>query len=199
MVADSVYAYAVSTIGSRYGANAWWWTQNNTTVYSSQYSILQNSAINNNFTGVQMAYSGTTNPNSFGPGGMSFALQLAISNGICYWEVWDTDILNTAFDSILTNATCSLSTEIETETSNGNNFQLYPYPASDKLFVSYHDTGKLELIILNTFGQEVFRQSPSNYLQLLMIDISKLKSGVYCLRVTTDKGQVFNHKIMITK
>jgi len=36
IVADSIYAYAKLNIGSRYGANGWWWTQNNTSVYPSQ-------------------------------------------------------------------------------------------------------------------------------------------------------------------
>jgi len=27
IVADSIYAYAKLNIGSRYGANGWWWTQ----------------------------------------------------------------------------------------------------------------------------------------------------------------------------
>lgn len=99
-VADSVYAYAQLKMGPRYGANAWWWTQKNTTVYPSQYSILTNSANNNSFTGVQFAYSGTTDSAQFGMGGMPAAMQLAVTSKICYWELWNQDILNSKFDSL---------------------------------------------------------------------------------------------------
>lgn len=134
-VADSVYAYAVSAIGNRYGANAWWWTQHNTSVYASQYSILQNSAVNNNFTGVQMAYSGTNDSASFGAGGMPAALQLAINDGVCYLEFWNNDILNPAFDSLLTYATCQQTTAIERRIGEEFDFTIYPNPVQNKIII----------------------------------------------------------------
>ncbi len=198
-VADSVYAYAVSTIGSRYGANAWWWTQNNTTVYPSQYTIIRNSASSNNFTGIQMAYSGTTNPNSFGTGGMPAALQLAITNGICYWEVWNNDILNNAFDSLLANASCSITTNVVTEKSTENNFEIYPNPASDKLIISFSNRKTFTLKILNSIGQEVSDQIFSKNLKTETIDISKLQTGIYFVKAITDDQEVFNQKIIISR
>jgi hypothetical protein len=132
-VADSVYAYAISKIGRRYGANAWWWTQKNTTVYSSQYNILKNSATNNVFTGVQMAYNGTSDGPSFGEGGLEGALKLAIANKVCYWEIWNQDILNSNFEPMLTNASCSLTIGITKINESG--FRLFPNPTNGSFFV----------------------------------------------------------------
>ncbi|WP_421800521.1 PKD domain-containing protein [Haliscomenobacter sp.] len=101
VVADSVYAYAIQSMPRQYGASAWWWTQKNTGVYPAQHDILQHSAQNAPFTGVQMAYNGTSDSIAFGAGGFPAALQLAIKNGVCYWEVWNQDILNSKFNSLL--------------------------------------------------------------------------------------------------
>lgn len=111
-VADSVYAHASTVLGGRYGASAWWWTQNNTTVYPAQYDILQTSAMNDPFSGVQFAHSGTTDSAAFGPGGMPAALQLAIDNGVCYWEVWNQDILNADLETLLTDADCAAQVDV---------------------------------------------------------------------------------------
>jgi S-formylglutathione hydrolase FrmB len=104
-IADSVYNYAKSTYGRRYGANAWWWTQKNTTVYPAQYEILKKSAASNMFAGVQMAYSHTRDSSKFGVGGMPAALDMAMNNGIFYWEFWNEDLLNTKFDSLFRSVT----------------------------------------------------------------------------------------------
>lgn len=119
IVADDIYAYAKLNIGSRYGANGWWWTQNNTSVYPSQYAILQNSAINNQFTGIQMAYSGITSPGSFGTGGMPAALNLAISQNIRYWEIWNNDITSGTFDTLLSGAVPLSLNSLEFLRNNG--------------------------------------------------------------------------------
>ncbi|MBI1227826.1 MAG: PKD domain-containing protein [Bacteroidetes bacterium] len=106
VVADSVYVYGRQLMPNQYGAAAWWWTQHNTTVYPQQYEILQHSAQNAPFTGVQMANNGTSDSTAFGPGGMPAALQLAIDDGVCYWELWNQDILNPDFEDLLSNAAC---------------------------------------------------------------------------------------------
>lgn len=107
LIADSIYAYAENIISNRYGANGWWWTQNNTNTYAPQYAILQHSGVYNNFSGIQMAYSGIVSPNSFGTGGLPAALALAAANNICYCEVWNSDITNGGFDSLFNTFNCS--------------------------------------------------------------------------------------------
>ncbi len=103
-VGDSAYAYAKQQLPQRYGANGWWWTQNNTAVYPVQFSILQQSGSSDPFTGIQMANSGINNAASFGTGGMPYALGLAITNHISYWELWNGDITDGSFDSLLSQA-----------------------------------------------------------------------------------------------
>ncbi len=90
---DSVFEYAARTLGMRYGAFSSWWSQKNTTSYAAQYADLLTSA-RSTFATVQFAYNGTRDSAAFGPGGMPGALQRAIDDGICYWEIWNQDILN---------------------------------------------------------------------------------------------------------
>lgn len=148
-VADSIYAYAQLQIGNRYGANGWWWTQNNTLVYPSQYSILQNSTTSNQFTGIQMAYSGILSPGSFGTGGMPTALNLAISNNICYWEIWNNDITNGSFDTLLSNAACAttstanISGRVTTQNTRG---------AAPALVMITDELGNTRYTLTNPFG-----------------------------------------------
>jgi hypothetical protein len=151
-VADSVYAYANLTIGNRYGANAWWWTQNNTTVYPSQYAILQDSSTTNQFTGIQMAHSGTDSPDSFGAGGLPTALNLAISNHICYWEIWNSDIIDGSFDTLFTDAACSPLDD--SQISTNNLFKVYPNP-SNGIFTIESALEILEIELVNAMGQTI--------------------------------------------
>lgn len=199
VVADSVYEYAVSAIGSRYGASAWWWSQHNTTVYPSQYVILQNSTINNNFTGIQMVKSGTLDSAKFGPGGMPAALQLAKSDGICYWEFWNSDILNPAFDSLLNNTYCTPVTGIKEENDNPNIFQTYPNPANDKLYISFFDNEKFQLKIFNNLGEEVLNCQLPNNSSPATLDISGLRQGIYFICIITDKQKFYYRKLIIAK
>lgn len=191
-VADSVYAYATATLGNRYGANAWWFTQHNTTVYPSQYAILQQSAANNRFTGVQMAYNGTADSASFGAGGMPGALQLAVSNNICYWEVWNQDILNPAFDSLLSNTTC-LSTGIANSTGNLTKPEIYPNPTPNQFTVSLTGT-QFTVLVTDVAGRQV---STLQYVSdKTVIDASALNNGLYFVHVTCN-GYTQTRRIVV--
>jgi hypothetical protein len=194
-VADSIYAYAKLKISNRYGANAWWWTQNNTTYYSSQYNILLNSVINNTFTGIQMAYSGTTDSASFGAGGMPSALQLAISDGICYWEIWNQDIVNPNFTSLLTNSTCSGVTGIiEAKNKLATDFRLYPNPSHDFSIIELSDQ-HFDLSIFDFMGRIIYQKQ--NCFDKTMLPTQNYKKGVYFVQITTGKSQILNQKLII--
>lgn len=178
-VADSVYAFAVSKIGHRYGANAWWWTQKNTTVYPSQFNILKNSAANNAFTGVQMAYNGTSDGSSFGEGGLEGALQLAITNKICYWELWNQDILNPDFEPLLTNASCSLTTGITKISESG--FLVFPNPTEGSFIVKNASGAIRKIELLSLTGKLLLQQtSPEVFLNNLL-------NGIYIVRIECDQ------------
>ena len=201
--ADSIYAYAKAKIGSRYGANAWWWTQNNTTYYSAQNSIMLNSATNNNFTGVQMAYSGVTDSAQFGAGGMPAALQLAISDGICYWEIWNQDIVSTKFTSLLTNSTtCNSITGInETISTDQNGILLFPNPATNKLEIVLNKKTNewTELKVFDNLGRLVLYQNGLNNLQTISLDVSKLNEGLYFLNIIADNKEKYYSNFIIAR
>jgi hypothetical protein len=170
-IADSVYAYANLTIGNRYGANAWWWTQNNTTVYPSQYAILQDSSTTNQFTGIQMAQSGTDSPDSFGAGGLPTALNLAISNHICYWEIWNSDIIDGSFDTLFTDAACSPLDDSQILTNNL--FKVYPNP-SNGIFTIESALEIQEIELVNAMGQTILNVAAIQS-ETYLLDIKILK------------------------
>ncbi|MBI3257881.1 MAG: T9SS type A sorting domain-containing protein [Ignavibacteriae bacterium] len=197
IVADSIYAYAKLHIGSRYGANGWWWTQNNTGLYSSQYAILQNSATNNQFTGIQMAYSGTTSGSSFGTGGMPVALKLAISNHICYWEIWNNDITSGTFDTLLSNAVCSpLGAEEITIIESG--ITITPNPSQDIFTITLKNNSIEEIEVINELGQIIFRKDNIKNNQY-PLDFRGGINGIYFLKVTDNKKEISYRKIILKK
>ncbi|MBK7816220.1 MAG: T9SS type A sorting domain-containing protein [Sphingobacteriaceae bacterium] len=193
-VADSVYLYARTKLPNRYGANAWWWTQNNTTLYASQYSILQHSSSNNIFSGVQIARSHTTDSALFGAGGIYGALSLAISNNVCYWEVWNQDIINTKLNALFTNSTtCTTLTDIHNKQNENEQIVIYPNPCSGRISLSIKTTA--EFILIDRIGKIVFKkiitEDNSQNIQLPI-----LPSGVYFARLETN-GQYHYKKLMI--
>jgi len=197
IVADSIYAYAKFKVGNRYGANAWWWTQNNTSLYSSQYTILQNSTINNQFTGIQMAHSGTTDSSSFGTGGMPTALNLAISNHICYWEIWNNDITSGYFDSLLSNAVC---TPLGVEEINNieNDITISPNPSQNIFKITQKNNYIEKVEVINEFGQSTFMKDNINENQY-QLNIGNYIDGIYFLKVTDDKNAISCRKIILKK
>ena len=194
-IADSVYAYANLTIGNRYGANAWWWTQNNTTVYPSQYAILQDSSTTNQFTGIQMAQSGTDSPDSFGAGGLPTALNLAISNHICYWEIWNSDIIDGSFDTLFTYAACSPLDDSQILTNNL--FKVYPNP-SNGIFTIESALEIQEIELVNAMGQTILNVAAIQS-ETYLLDIQNFKEGIYLLKVSTTENKLFYEKLILEK
>ncbi len=194
VVADSIYAFAQAQIGNRYGASAWWWTQHNTTVYPAQYSIFQHSAIHNSFTGLQMAASGVENPSTFGTGGMPAALNLAISDQVCYWEVWNKDILDGSFDTILAEATCNpVSATIAPHKSTHHKVNVFPNPTDGILYLEpMNNYTYMRVSVLNVMGQTILTSRNKQ-----TIDISDWQAGTYLLKIEIDN--TFLHQVVIKK
>lgn len=192
VVADSVYSFAVSSIGSRYGANAWWWTQRNTTVYPAQYQILLNSVSSNPFTGVQFANSGTQDSAAFGEGGMPEAMAKAIRDKICYWEIWNEDILNPEFESTLESAHC-----IKTGINPFPVYQLdiYPNPSRGKIKINSNDLSSGSTINIYSANGAFIKQFRTSRNETLELDLSGLQ-GFYVLELIND-SKVYRQKILI--
>lgn len=197
-VADSIYDYAKLNIGNRYGANGWWWTQNNTGVYPSQYAILQNSSTTNLFTGIQMAYSGVNSSSSFGTGGLPTALDLAISNHICYWEIWNTDITNGSFDNLFSNSVCLPILEIEESTHTENNLTIYPNPTEGILTLTVKNNFIKALEVFNQLGQTIFKKDNIKNNQYLL-EMDNANDGIYFLKVIDNENKLLHTKIVLKK
>jgi len=196
-VANSLYSYAKLNIGSRYGANAWWWTQNNTTVYPSQYTILQNSTTENNFTGIQMAASGESNPSAFGTGGMPAALNLAISNNVCYWEIWNNDITSGNFDSILSTATCTTLNTNETALIK-KEITIFPNPSQGIFQIKLENNTLKKIEVYNTIGQLILLKNKLSE-TTCEVNLINNSNGFYFLKIQDHSGAITIKKIILSK
>lgn len=207
-VGDSVYAYARQALGSRYGASAWWWTQNNTTVYAGQYSMLQLSAQQDLFAGVQVARNHTSDSAQMGPGGLFGAIELAMNDGICYWEVWNSDLQNPTLDSFLT-ATYCLPVDTITDTTDTNTVSIdpidpvqelliYPNPATNTLYISTQLTdGTAQLQIVHVSGKVMLHESVIGNDHT--VDLSKLSAGLYWVLVHSADRPVKVKRLVVVK
>lgn len=100
-----------------------------------------------------------------------------------------TSSMENAIDDALAAATSGIN---EKATSN---FQLnvFPNPATDKLFVSYihTQTGNIQLEIINMLGgkvKEITNENQQAGLNEITIDITGLKKGFYFLKISSDKA-----------
>ncbi|HVZ38651.1 MAG TPA: T9SS type A sorting domain-containing protein [Candidatus Kapabacteria bacterium] len=187
---DSVYAYARRTVGGRYGAFSSWWSQKNTSAYPAQYADLVGSA-RSTFATVQFAYNGTSDSAAFGAGGMPGALRLAIEDGICYWELWNQDILNPKFDSLLATATCTTTGGIEPPSPGVLHPVFNPDPSSGSLFIHWGAIPgePVEVSIVDLLGRVVFHATAERGAMEAHIDISGLTRGTYVVRVAVPGGR----------
>jgi len=117
-----------------------------------------------------------------------------------YWEglikqIYDSVIVRFCFksDSINNNKEGWLIDQIlfnaymvvgDIEIKNENDINIYPNPTNDKLNVEIQEKATLEII--NTQGQIVYTKSLTEKQNNL--DLSNLVSGVYTLRIKTDRG-----------
>jgi acetyl esterase/lipase len=197
-VADSVYAYGRERMPDQYGAAAWWWTQHNTTVYPEQYEILQQSAQSAPFSGIQMAHNGTTDSIAFGTGGMPAALQLAIDQGVCYWEIWNQDILNPNFEDLLTTAACGTVSTAE-DLSEQPGITIFPNPNHGIFtveFMSDAGSGDMQVLLFSADGRLV-RQYQMETSGAQLLDFSGTPAGLYLVQIRLENGAAYREALVI--
>lgn len=111
-VAQEVVANGHTTLDSRFGVFAAWWSQKNaTTVYPGMYQLLQGAAAQSYAT-VQMVASHTQTPDAFGDGGFPEAINLALQSGVRYLEIWNDDLVNPALEPLLGETAARLSATV---------------------------------------------------------------------------------------
>lgn len=205
-VGDSVFYYARNLIGKyHYGASAWWWTQNNTNVYPAQYSMLQRSAVEHYFTGVQVARNHTNDSAQIGPGGLPAAIELAMTDNICYWEVWSNDLQSPAFDSFFRANYCEpvdptldtiLPIGISDKPLSDQQMALYPNPATDKLYVRIAENNAVaQLQIVHLSGKVVLSEQFTGNTHT--IDINGLPAGIYFVLLRTHEHPVQYQRLVV--
>jgi hypothetical protein len=121
----------------------------------------------------------------FAPDTLSAVVQVTnICSGtnVFVWTVGDTVCI--AFDSIYIN--CSVNGINESKAPHS--ILVFPNPATDQLIID-HGEFKIERIgIYNLFGEKVYSQPQTSNLKQQTVDIRQLPSGIYFVRVKTDKG-----------
>ncbi|MEX0811269.1 MAG: T9SS type A sorting domain-containing protein [Chitinophagales bacterium] len=75
-------------------------------------------------------------------------------------------------------------------------FSIYPIPASDRLFIDNHGKHKVEQIELFDIKGMTMTKWSGETAQIIMLNVSSLKPGIYLMRITTDKG-LLQRKILI--
>lgn len=191
---DSLYEYARNSIGARYGAFSSWWSQNNTANYPAQYTDLQQSA-QQTFANIQMAYNGTNNAGSFGPGGMPGALQLAIDQHFCYWEIWNQDILNPDFETVLSEASCGGSVAAREPESDAL-IQVFPNPAKNQVTIRLNEPSAHRILLKDVHGRLIY-VSRMTHEHEVNLDVSGYQGGWYFLVCETGDGKLLWDKLLI--
>jgi len=73
--------------------------------------------------------------------------------------------------------------------NNNKNFNVYPNPTNDYIFVSNYEMNKVVIIITDVFGKELYKQETS--LNNQKIDMTGLNSGLYFVEIISDETLVF--------
>ena len=95
---QEIYEYAIKTLGNRYWASMWWWSERNMDTYSKQNDIL-NESVSHWFAWVQFAQSWTKNPDKLSNNWFTGLVDLTLDKWVCYFEIWENDIKNNEFIS----------------------------------------------------------------------------------------------------
>ena len=70
-----------------------------------------------------------------------------------------------------------------------NNFEIYPNPVNDKINIVTEEIVE-DIVVYTITGVIVCQQSTVNSQQTLTIDLSDLKSGIYFVKIRTEKGDI---------
>lgn len=110
-IASDIVDYGSAMLGKRFGVFAAWWSQNHAVnVYPAMFEIIKQAAATS-FATVQFVASAVKEPDRFtgiigtNPSdALVGAINLALSNGVRYLEIWNADIQAAEFQQILTDA-----------------------------------------------------------------------------------------------
>lgn len=185
-VSTLVTQYAQGMYGSRIGVFAAWWSQKNTTVYPGQYAQLQAAALDR-FATVQMVTNATSDSVGFGTGGLEIALSRSATDGVRYWEVWNSDLLNTTFTSLLTSYSSLATADVgegARSSAEAPRVSCSPNPVQARTAFRFRldEPGEVTVRVHDVSGRVVRTLEPGRLVageHLVWFDVSGLAPGVY--------------------
>lgn len=83
-----------------------------------------------------------------------------------------------------------VTTTLGTDEFNTANFSVYPNPVTDIATIEAYDLGVKAVVLTNTLGQTVYTGTTDK------VDMSKLQTGIYIIRVDFDNNQSVTKKII---
>jgi hypothetical protein len=92
--------------------------------------------------------------------------------------------------------------ELPTKEEYESTIKISPNPARDWIVLTFPDniaSGILELIIYNTFGQEVIKTRIIPHDRMVSVNISGLSSGLYLAACKDLKKKIFKGKLVVTR
>ena len=75
-----------------------------------------------------------------------------------------------------------------------NSFRIYPNPAKDKIYVEL-SAGFEQIRLFNIAGLQVMESTGNS--EKVILDVKNLPSGIYLLKLSNTKGQIYTRKIII--
>lgn len=100
-------------------------------------------------------------------------------SGISYYQLQQTDF----------NGSTSLSDIVSVDSGNAGNLVVWPNPALGLIQVELNGRNATTLEVINALGQKVLTKPRNQDKEAAQIDISKLPSGFYSLRLISSTGQ----------
>jgi hypothetical protein len=104
-----------------------------------------------------------------------------------------TSSLNCVTTNVVTSNTITVVNCVGIEEAEwAANLQVYPNPASDRLFITLNTAGneQLQIELFNIQGQRLYAETTKGNLSNKSIAVDKLAGGVYFLKLTSVKGSV---------
>ena len=90
----------------------------------------------------------------------------------------------------------SQSLSVDNNELNTASLKVYPNPANNKFTIALNNISKADIIILNTLGKVVYKNSTTNG-KIKFENDSNLTSGIYLIKAISNDNKVYHSKLVI--